>query len=238
MKTIKKTKIILITFILFSLIINIVSYASNTYEVKMYSSKAKILAGETVNISVRLENIELENGIAAFSTLLLYDKDIFEEPIITSAKNWAKPIVVENLIQSTTETIQPTNDNQEIMTLSFKIKENAKLGETEIKLSQFDVSDGENTISNDGAEMTFDIQNTKTEITNVLIDSGWFNARNVIVSLIIGMVTMIIIVILTIYYLERRNKIEKANMIYEEIKGITDDKEQKAKEESNSKDEK
>lgn len=219
----RKLKIVLLTSIILFLIMGISYGVSDTYDVKMYLFRTEFLVGDTVNIPVKIENINIENGIVAFSTILSYDENVLEEPVLLNASDWTQPVAIENLIHSTTATMQPIKENQEVMIMSFKIKDNAPLGKTNIVLSKFDVSDGETTIANEGASIELNIVEKRTEVADILLDNEWMTQRNMVISLIIGIVTIIIIILLTIYYIEHREREEKSNLLYEEVKGIPEE---------------
>ncbi len=227
----KKTKIILITLMFIITIVGISYGTTDTYEIKMEASKKEYLTGETIIVPIKIENIKTENGIVAFSTFLSFDEEVFEEPEIMEGANWAKPNIVEHFIQSTTSTMQPVKENQEVLILSFKIKEDAKLGNTKIALSKFETSDGENTTINEGSSIEVNITSTKAKVAEVIIDNIWFNERNITITAIISTVTLFIIVFITIYYIQHREKKEEKSILYEEVKGIPDNKEQDNSEE-------
>lgn len=216
----KKTKIFVLTCIIFLLMVGISYGATSEYDIKMEIEKEKYVTGETIQIPVIVENINMEHGIVALSTVLSYDETILEEPIILNGSNWTTPIMVEDLIQTTTTTMQPTKENQKVMILSFKIKDDAKPGQTEISLLNFEASDGENTIENEDTSIKIDVKNKKEEMADVLLDNQWMFKRNMIISLIIGIVTIIIILLIAFYYIQHREKEEVKNILYEEVKGI------------------
>lgn len=216
----KKTKIFVLTCIIFLLMVGISYGATSEYDIKMEIEKEKYVTGETIQIPVIVENINMEHGIVALSTVLSYDETILEEPIILNGSNWTTPIMVEDLIQTTTTTMQPTKENQKVMILSFKIKDDAKPGQTEISLLNFEASDGENTIENEDTNIKIDVKNKKEEMADVLLDNQWMFKRNMIISLIIEIVTIIIILLIAFYYIQHREKEEVKNILYEEVKGI------------------
>lgn len=216
----KKTKTFVLTCIIFLLMVGISYGATSEYDIKMEIEKEKYVTGETIQIPVIVENINMEHGIVALSTVLSYDETILEEPAILNSSNWTTPIMVEDLIQTTTTTMQPTKENQKVMILSFKIKEDAKPGQTEISLLNFEASDGENTIENEDTSIKIDVKNKKEEMADVLLDNQWMFKRNMIISLIIGIVTIIIILLIAFYYIQHREKEEVKNILYEEVKGI------------------
>lgn len=222
----KKLKTILVACIVVMLNIGISYGAANTYEIEMEPSKTEIYTGETIKIPVKVKNIQMEEGIVAFSTLLSYNENVLEIPEVSGGVNWEKPNVVENLIQSTTQTMQPIKEDQEIMEISFKVKEDAPLGESNISLLKFEVSDGENTIVSDEVDIQINVTSTQKKVTDVVVKSIWFTQRNIAIASIISIVTLFIIVLLTIYYIQHREKKEKNNILYEEVEGIPEEKSQ------------
>lgn len=233
----KKLKTILLTCIVIILNVGISYGATNTYEIKMEPSKTEIYTGDTIKIPVKVEDIQIKDGIVAFSTLLSYNENIFEIPEISGGTDWERPNVVENLIQSTTKTMQPTKEDQEIMEISFKVKENAPLGETNIALLKFEVSDGENTIVSDEVGVHMNITSTQKKVTDVVVKSIWFTQRNIAIASIISIVTLFIIVLLTVYYIQHREKKEKSNILYEEVEGILEEESNNPEQDKNKEEE-
>ena len=133
-----------------------------------------------------------------------YDKEVFETVKFQKADQWQTPTLVEDLIHSTTDSMQPSKEDQEIMTLVLKVKSYAKLGETQIELSEFEVSDTENTIENAGAAVSVEIiegdniQNTVQQVQNEKPKA------NIQVPLIIGVTTILIIILLIVYYVDKK----------------------------------
>lgn len=228
----RKLKVIILTCLVLILMMGISYGATNMYEIKMEAPKQEYLTGETIKIPIKIENIQTENGIVAFSTLLSFDENVLEEPEIINGTNWAKPNVVEHFIQSTTSTMQPVKDDQEILLLSFKIKEDAQLGTTKIALTKFESSDGEATIVNEGASVEVNITSAQVKVAEVILDNIWFNERNITISAIISIVTLFIIVFITIYYIQHREKKEEKSILYEEVEGIPEKEKEDVSEET------
>ena len=93
------------------------------------------------------------------------------------------------------------------MTLALKIKNYAKLGETEIELSKFNVSDTKETIANDGAAVSVEIvEGEKVQEDVVPQMQNEKPDVDIQVSLIIGVTTALIIVLLIIYFIDKNKK--------------------------------
>ena len=194
-------KFISMIIILLLIIMTMISYtsaASNTYSVNMYLEDTQYKQGDTIYITVKLEVIDIEQGVVAFNTIKEYDKEVFETVKFQKADQWQTPTLVKDLIHSTTDSMQPSKEDQEIMTLVLKVKSYAKLGETQIELSEFEVSDTENTIENAGAAVSVEIiegdniQNTVQQVQNEKPKA------NIQVPLIIGVTTTLIIILLIV----------------------------------------
>ena len=204
----KKLKILLLTCIMIITIIGVSYGAISNYKVTMETPKQDILAGETIQVALNIKDINLEHGIVAFSSILSYDEKVFKEPEIVGGENWGTPIKVENLIQCTTSTLEPVKEDQEAIILTFKVKETAHSGDTKISLSKLEASDGENTIINSGTSITLNISNPDMDMAEFIVDSIWFTPRNIVIAGIIGVVTLIITVLLIIYYTQHREEKE------------------------------
>lgn len=205
----KKLKVMILTFIIIIFSIGNSYGADNTYDIIMEQLQTEILAGKIIKIPVKVENITLENGIVAFNTLLSYDEKVLEIEEVLGSHNFKKPNVVENLIGSTTITMQPEIGNQEIMTIVFKVKEDAPIGKTRIALSKFEVSDGENTFINDNTtQITINITSVLKNVREVVEKGIWFTMENVTITFIISILIIIAIILLVIYYNQHKRKEE------------------------------
>lgn len=203
-------KLICMIIIVLISIMSIFSYSlavTNKYSVNMYLENTQYKQGDIIYIPIKLEDIDIENGIVGFDTIIEYDEDVFETVRFQKANQWQMPILVEKLIHATTESMKAVEGNQEIMTLVLKVKNHAKLGETEIELSKFDVSDTETTIANDGAAVSVEIlEGEKVQEDVVPQMQNEKPDVDIQVSLIIGVTTALIIVLLIIYFIDKNKK--------------------------------
>ena len=200
----KFISMIMMILLIIMTMISYTSAASNTYSVNMYLEDTQYKQGDTIYIPVKLEDIDIEQGVVAFNTIIEYDKEVFETVKFQKTDQWQTPTLVEDLIHSTTDSMQPSKEDQEIMTLVLKVKSYAKLGETQIELSEFEVSDTENTVENAGAAVSVEIiegdniQNTVQQVQNEKPKA------NIQVPLIIGVTTTLIIILLIVYYVDKK----------------------------------
>lgn len=203
-------KLICMIIIVLTIIMSIFSYSlavSNTYSVNMYLENTQYKQGDTVYIPIKLEDIDIEKGIVGFDTIIEYDEDVFETVGFQKTNQWQVPTLVEKLIHGTTESMQAVEGNQEIMTLVLKVKNYAKLGETEIELSKFNVSDTETTIANDGAAVSVEIlegeKSQEEVVPQIQNEKPDFDIQ---VSLIVGVTTLLIIILLIVYFIDKNKK--------------------------------
>ncbi len=75
----KITKVMLLIVFLIGILISNICYAdSEACDVKITSDKTKLNAGDVVTLSVKLSNVNIEDGISAIVGELDYDQEIFD----------------------------------------------------------------------------------------------------------------------------------------------------------------
>lgn len=201
----KFVSMIIMLFIIMTMV-SYTSAASNTYSVNMYLENTEYKQGATIYIPVKIQDIDIDQGVVSFSTIINYDKNVFETVRLEKADEWLDPTLVEDMIHSTRESMQPAKEDQEIMTLVLKVKDYAKLGETQIELSGFEVSDTENTIENDGVAVSVEIVEGDKYTPTESVQNEKPKA-NIQVPLIIGVTVTLIIILLIVYYVgKKKNK--------------------------------
>ena len=94
-------KLICMIIIVLISIMSIFSYSlavTNKYSVNMYLENTQYKQGDIIYIPIKLEDIDIENGIVGFDTIIEYDEDVFETVRFQKANQWQMPILVEKLI--------------------------------------------------------------------------------------------------------------------------------------------
>lgn len=136
-----------ISLILASLILlNCISYCSS-YKFTATADKTTVNPGDEVYISLKVSDINAcSDGINVVETTLLYDTSVFEKFEFVEKNNWK---VTYNSNQGDrygkllyTKMITGVTDDEEIGILKFKLKDDLKEMETEIKLLQVTSNDG------------------------------------------------------------------------------------------------
>lgn len=138
-----------------------ISYATtaDSFHLALQPNKTTLKKGDTVEVSIVLDNIKVESGdkgIGAYSAKISYDTNVFGEIEKVKSENW-------EIMQNEGSMIANTKDGncvtQKTVTGTFelKVKENAKIGETTIKIGEIKGSSGE-TIIGQGNELKIKIE--------------------------------------------------------------------------------
>lgn len=144
----KKTVIVLMIMI-FVLMANMTAVqAATTYGVKMTPSETSVKQGETVEVTINLNNINVEadrKGITGFEAKIQYDTSVFESLVRKDIEelddNWDKPEFNPNNGKLITSSSTYYTQNIDILKIKFKVKDNAKLGQTTITVSDISSAD-------------------------------------------------------------------------------------------------
>ena len=91
----KKKIISILSIILFVCLICSITYASET-NVTLEKNKEKYTSGDVVEISVKVNDITLENGIETIVGTICYNKDLYENCVIEESNSWEADYNNEN----------------------------------------------------------------------------------------------------------------------------------------------
>ena len=166
-----KRKIGILIFIII-MILGISNYSqASSFNLDISADKTEIEAGEETEINVKLTNIDMgEKGINVVEGTLEYDKDFIENIQLEGINEWKKIYNDEDgklkgkfLLDKMSEGIK---EEESIGTIKLKIKEDAKQGETQIKIKDIKSNDGENLVDTEDKVITLKISNTNQEKDN------------------------------------------------------------------------
>ena len=147
----KKAISILLTVIMLLFTTNV--YAANdSFKTTLSVNNSSAKRGENVTVTISLNDISIEGGekgIGAYTASLEFDSSVFEYVKTEGTNKWEAPTYQEKRIVGNTVDGEVVNTNQSIGTITFKVKENATLGETTIKLANFSGSNAETDISSE-----------------------------------------------------------------------------------------
>ncbi len=161
----KLQKILLIIILCICLISTLftTSKAADNFTTKLTASSTTVEAGDEITVGIVLTNINVGNGIQAIQGTLTYDTEKLTYSNITASNGWGSPvynpangmIVVESSNYVTTE--------QEILKVTFKVKEGIEPGNAQIQFSEVQASDGEIMADGTGASITLNIREAEPE---------------------------------------------------------------------------
>lgn len=158
----RKIMLIIITAIILLTINSIKTYATS-YTLNASIDKNEYKLQDKVNVKVSLENVENINEIYGVIGKIEYDKEVFEDDISNIVTEWndvkynkdtGEFVVIRN---STIEA------KKEIFEIELKIKENAKLGNTNISIKNVYVSDSKNDIEVNETNISINVKSTGNE---------------------------------------------------------------------------
>ena len=188
----KKTKLILLQLFIAFVLISTSVYATVTTTIALSLNEATAFRGDTIEVTLSLENVEADKPIQSVAGYINYDENVIEALTVDSIKksNTNKVTIgnetlnVEDLTDADINDIpttsayvafngNPTSDNdsrividfkdgittnEKLLTINFKVKETATIGEVEkaISYSMFVVTAG----SEESEEITKDIKLT------------------------------------------------------------------------------
>ena len=165
---VRSKKIINILLITVVLLFTTKVYAANdSFGTTLQSSSSQVKRDDNITITMGLKDIAIESGekgIAAYTTGIEFDSSVFEYVTSSGTDKWEKPFYENGLITATTNDGKTVNTAQSIGTITLKVKENAKLGETNIKLSNFS-----------GSTVTTDVPTAEKSVKVTILDNNSTN---------------------------------------------------------------
>jgi len=134
----KMISIILITLLL--LFTTRVYAANDSFSTTLKASSTEAKREDKITITIGLKDINIESGekgIGAYTARIKFDASVLEYVSTNSTAKWESPFYQNGLITGNTKDGEVVNTTQDIGTITFKVKKDAKLGETIIELTNF-----------------------------------------------------------------------------------------------------
>ena len=167
----KKT-ISIIVMILFIVCTTKVYAVKDSFHTTLTINHAQAKRGDTITVTIGLKDIAIESaekGIGAYTAEIQFDSSVLEYVSVNGTDKWEAPLYQDGFITSNTKDAKVVNTTQSIATITFKVKENAKLGETSISLRNFSGSAAGPDIlasSNGATKLTIIDNNTTSNSSN------------------------------------------------------------------------
>jgi len=117
-----------------------VQAANDSFDTTLAINHTQARRGDTITITMGLKNIAIESGekgIGAYTAAIQFDSSVLEYVSTEGTDKWEAPFYQDGFITSNTKDAEVVTATQSIGTITFKVKENAKLGETSINIANF-----------------------------------------------------------------------------------------------------
>lgn len=135
-----------------------VSNAADNAKIGLTADKTEAVAGDTVKITVKVKDITgITDGIIGLQGNLVYDNTIFESVTFANLNNWDKPDYNETSGSFLTAKGDFVKNDEDVFTISLKLKSDAKLGDTKVQLKDIQVADLDKEYTSTGAEITIKV---------------------------------------------------------------------------------
>lgn len=182
---------------LFIIIVMFWNSVSNGVNILMEADNLEVKENQEIKVIVKLEDIDVKQGINAIQGKLEYDKNIFEKVTSTNLvtkNNWSI-VYNEEEGQEEGKFIMITfsegeKENQELLEITLKTKQNLESTKSEIKLTELGTSDSEKIINID--EQTIEVKVQGSKVAKVA------NKQLVIVAMVIAIIVLVVITILKV----------------------------------------
>ena len=142
MKEVKKISLILVFIVLFMVCLNSSVYAALSSKANLSVNKSELNPEEEFNVTFNISDVVGDKGVIALSGTLKYDKNVLELVNKSGSNNWNKPSLNEENGKFATERESLGKSNEEVFTLTFKVKKGAT-GSTAITVEDIMISDGD-----------------------------------------------------------------------------------------------
>ncbi len=158
---IRRINVIAIVLITMLALSTNVKAANDSYKVSLSANHSQVHIGDELTLTISLSDISVESGekgIGAYKSNIEFDSSIFEYDVSEGTEKWDEPFYQNKIIIGTTKDCQVVNTAQDIGKIKLKVKENAALGETTIKLTNFSGSNAVSDIATSDASVKVTIQ--------------------------------------------------------------------------------
>ncbi len=168
---IENKKIISIILITLLVLFTTKAYAVNdSFGTTIQTSGTQLKKEDIITITIGLKDIAIESGekgIGAYTASIKFDSSVLEYVSTNGTDKWEAPFYQNGLITGNTKDGQVVNTAQSIGTITFKVKRDAKIGETNIELTNFL-----------GSTVANDVMATSNSLVSVMIVDNNNNTNN------------------------------------------------------------
>lgn len=148
-KNLTSKKILSIVLAIVLLLTTNVYAAGDSFTATLKANNSNLKREDTVIVTIGLEDINVESGdkgIGAYTANIEFDPNVLEYVSTKGTDNWEKPRYTDGIFLGETVDGEVVKEPQTIGTITFKVKKDAKLGETTIELKDFYGTTAENDV--------------------------------------------------------------------------------------------
>lgn len=135
-----KKVISILLMILLVLCTTKVQAVSDSFNTTLTINNSQAKRGDTITVTIGLKDIAIrsgEKGIGAYTAEIKFDSSVLEYVSADGVGKWEAPLYQDGYITSNTNDAEVVTTTQNIATITFKVKENASLGETSVSVANF-----------------------------------------------------------------------------------------------------
>lgn len=110
-------------------------YINYSCDLLVTGDKQQLKAGDVITYEITAKNINADTGIIMFETLLDYDTNLFECEVVNDENSeWELVAPSNSYLSMSRKNLLPSKEDQSIIKLAVKVKENVKSGNYAINL--------------------------------------------------------------------------------------------------------
>ena len=159
MKQIKLISIIAVIYVILISLTTLTYAADESFELQLNPLTKEIVLGNTFEVEILLDNMNItsgDQGIGAYNAKLTYDTEVLELVDVQQQTGWEIMENEGNIVALTTDG-EVVKNRTLTAKATFKVKDDAQLGDTEISLESVSGSSGVATIQGTGVSATVQI---------------------------------------------------------------------------------
>ena len=168
MKRIKLAIIITILCLVFTMVASKSYAVDESFELELEASSITLHPGDTFSVNIYIDNINVtsgDQGIGAYQAKIVYDTKVLELVGASGASGWECFDNEGNMVV-TTNNAEVVKERTATAIMTFKVLDNATLGNTVISIESIEGSSGTTTISGTGIEEIVHIVERNTDEDN------------------------------------------------------------------------
>ena len=192
----KKLFVSLFTF-MFAIFISISTVNASSFEMKVESDKNIIKPGETIVLTVSIQNVNFDNdGIDLLLTNISYDNNVFEnitQENIKAVGEWGGLLFNSSNNKLIIERNSQTKSNEEVFQISLKAKDKIEVESSTISIEQSQSTDGNQDIN--GIDGKIELKTQK-----------YYNKFYIIAVIVVLVIIILTIIGIVIYKKKREGR--------------------------------